>query len=99
MSAIFGVYHVQGQAVDAALLEGIEQTLSAAGPDGRGAWCDGVVGLGHRLLHTTPESVYDQQPLVRAGSACVLTADARLDNRETLAPQRPGPGRLPGATS
>lgn len=85
MSAIFGVYHLQGQPVAGALMDGMEQALSAAGPDGQGQWCDGPVGLGYRLLHTTPESVYERQPLEHWDRAWILTADARLDNREELA--------------
>jgi asparagine synthase (glutamine-hydrolysing) len=41
--------------------------------------------LGQRRLHTTPESLYEQQPLVRAQGSRILVADSRLDNRDELA--------------
>ncbi len=52
------------------------------GPDGRNAWCDDCVGLGHQQLQSTPEAAYDQQPYRDDG--LVITADARLDNRADL---------------
>ena len=52
------------------------------GPDGRAIWCEGSAGLGHCMLHTTPESLNEQLPFQRDG--LVITADARIDNREEL---------------
>jgi asparagine synthase (glutamine-hydrolysing) len=43
------------------------------------------VALGNRLLHVTPESLTEELPLKDSDSGCVLTADARIDNREELA--------------
>jgi asparagine synthase (glutamine-hydrolysing) len=59
-------------------------TLSHRGPDRCGEWCDGAVGLGNRLLHTTPESASETQPVVWKREGIVLVADARIDNREEL---------------
>jgi asparagine synthase (glutamine-hydrolysing) len=36
------------------------------------------------MLHATPESAYDHQPLVDKTAQIVLTADARIDNRTDL---------------
>ncbi len=58
--------------------------LAHRGPDGSGAWHEGPVGVGHRMLHTTPESLNEHQPIIGARGELVLTADARLDNREEL---------------
>ncbi|ESP90004.1 asparagine synthase [Candidatus Halobonum tyrrellensis G22] len=62
------------------------------GPDGRGAWCDDAVALGHQQLRTTPESAFDDQPYREDG--LVVVSDARLDNRgellETLDVPDPG---------
>lgn len=40
------------------------------------------MGLGHCMLHTTPESLNEHLPFQRNG--LVITADARIDNREEL---------------
>ncbi|SEP21079.1 asparagine synthase (glutamine-hydrolysing) [Halorientalis persicus] len=45
-------------------------------------WCDTHVGLGHQQLETTPESKFDDQPV--RDEDLVITADARIDNREEL---------------
>jgi asparagine synthase (glutamine-hydrolysing) len=56
--------------------------LAHRGPDGRAIWSEGSVGLGHGMLHTTPESLNEHLPFERDGLA--ITADARIDNREEL---------------
>jgi asparagine synthase (glutamine-hydrolysing) len=58
--------------------------LAHRGPDGAGAWSEESVGLGHRMLHTTPESLNEKLSLVDDRRGLVLTADARLDNRDEL---------------
>lgn len=59
-------------------------TLAHRGSDGLGAWCQDCIGLGRRLLWTTPESLYEQCPLINPRRDLILTADARLDNRDSL---------------
>jgi asparagine synthase (glutamine-hydrolysing) len=58
--------------------------LAHRGPDGAGAWSEGSVGLGHRMLWTTPQSLREKLPLVKGSRDLIITADARLDNREEL---------------
>ena len=58
--------------------------LQMHGPDGRGSWKDDHIGLGHQMMHITPESLDEQLPLHHAESRVALTANARLDNREEL---------------
>ena len=58
--------------------------LARRGPDGAGVWCAGAVGLGHRMLGSTPGSARETQPLVDASGTLVITADARIDNRAEL---------------
>ena len=38
----------------------------------------------HTLLATTPELLFERQPLEDTASGCIITADVRLDNREEL---------------
>jgi asparagine synthase (glutamine-hydrolysing) len=58
--------------------------LERRGPDGASHWVDGPVGLGHTLLAATPEQLDESQPFRHTASGCVITADARLDNRDDL---------------
>ena len=59
-------------------------SLAHRGPDAAGTWHAGGVGLGHRLLWTTPESRVERLPLASSDGRRVLTADARIDNRDAL---------------
>src|SRR5262245_26739983 len=58
--------------------------LAHRGPDGANHWRVGSIGLGHRMVWTTPESLHERLPLVFADGALAITADARIDNREEL---------------
>ncbi|MBI1299280.1 hypothetical protein GC175_30485 [bacterium] len=83
MSAIFGVHSLDRRPVDATLVARMGETLAHRGPDGADLWCNGHVGLGHRLLSTAPHAHRNQIVSLRAESL-VITADARLDNRAQL---------------
>jgi len=82
MSAILGIYYLNSRPVDRADLERMVQTLAHRGSDGSGVWNDNSVGLGHRMLWTTPESLHERLPLAKGG--LTITADARIDNRDEL---------------
>lgn len=84
MSALFGVLHLDNQPVERTVLERMAGSLTSWGPDGARLWCDGPLGLGHRMLHTTAESLSEELPLVRRRGGLILTADARIDNRSEL---------------
>ena len=84
MSGIGGIYQVDSRAVNREDLECLAEALAHRGPDGSGLWHQGPVGLVQRLLWTTPESCQEKLPLVSRTEDLVLTADARLDNRQEL---------------
>lgn len=84
MSGIFGIYHRDGRFTKREILVQMSNTLEHRGTDSSGLWCDGSIGLGDRLMFTTPESMLEQQPLVERSGDYVIIADARLDNREEL---------------
>jgi asparagine synthase (glutamine-hydrolysing) len=75
---------LDGRPVAPDLLERMTQAVSHRGPDGAGLWRDGTIGLGHRLLHSTPESAWESSPSTSPEGSLVITADARLDNRQEL---------------
>jgi len=84
MSGIAGIIHFDGKPVEPGLIEKMVRTMADRGPDGTGLWANRLVGLGHTLLATTPELVFERQPARHAESGCVVTADVRLDNRSEL---------------
>jgi asparagine synthase (glutamine-hydrolysing) len=85
MSAIAGMFHADGRPADHGLLRRMAGILAHRGPDGEGEWVSGAVALGHRLLHTTPESLTEKQPVTDERGEYWLVWDGRLDNREELA--------------
>lgn len=86
MSGIVGVYYLDGRPVDRADLERMANILAHRGPDDAGIWSQGSVGLGHRMLWTTPESLQEKLPLTHQTGHLVITADARIDNQAELLP-------------
>jgi asparagine synthase (glutamine-hydrolysing) len=84
MSGIAGIYHLDGRPVDPALLRRMTDIIGHRGPDGADYWLDGPVGLGHRMRHTTPESLRETQPLLDETGRLCLTLDGRVDNRNEL---------------
>jgi asparagine synthase (glutamine-hydrolysing) len=84
VSAIAGIYFLDGRSVSCVDLERMVETLAHRGPDGKGIWNEGCVGLGHRMLWTTPESLEEKLPHVSQTADLALTADARIDNRDEL---------------
>ena len=64
--------------------ESMLDALRHRGEDRVGTWSDDSVQLGSRLRFTTPESKSEQLPYQNPSSGCVITCDARLDNRPDL---------------
>jgi asparagine synthase (glutamine-hydrolysing) len=84
MSGILGAWNLDGRPVEPELLSKMSATLAHRGPDGAGVWHKGPVGLGHLMLHTTPESLHEKLPWANRTDDLVITADGRIDNREEL---------------
>ncbi len=78
-----GICYWDGRAVH----QGLEQmllSLSHRGPDRSSIWHNDFVGLGHCMLWTTPESLNEVLPYRNPAMDLVITADARIDNRDAL---------------
>jgi asparagine synthase (glutamine-hydrolysing) len=84
MSGVAGVFHRDGSPVQAELVEGMLKPMSYRGPDGSDVWTGGAVGFACLMLRTTPESSKEQLPKTDADGRFVITADARIDNRDDL---------------
>jgi asparagine synthase (glutamine-hydrolysing) len=91
MSAIFGIYNLDGGRVSGGELGDMSRVLTHRGEDRAEIWHGGAVGLGHRMFCVTPESLEERLPRsqqdVPEAEALTITADARLDNREELISQ------------
>ncbi|MEL6441764.1 MAG: lasso peptide isopeptide bond-forming cyclase [Cyanobacteria bacterium J06621_8] len=84
MSGIFGIHYFNNRVVKPKVLQQMSDILAHRGSDGADIWHQTQTGLGHRLLWTTPESLLEKQPLADDERDCIITADARIDNREEL---------------
>ncbi|MFQ3613643.1 MAG: lasso peptide isopeptide bond-forming cyclase [Cyanobacteriota bacterium] len=84
MSGIVGFWDFERGEVKPWQLRAMLDRLKHRGPDGSDIWWNKGVGLGHCALWTTPESLHEVMPLRDPSGQVVITADARIDNREEL---------------
>lgn len=84
MSAIAGLFHVDGRPARSEDAAPLVDAQAHRGPDGTSVAVNGPVALGHCLLHTTAESRRERQPQEDAEAGLLLTADVRLDDRDEL---------------
>ena len=83
MSAICGIYNnTKEQPLPPDSLSEMRAALAHYGRDGSDTWQKGPIALGHQLTCVSPESRDEKLPSGSAG--LTITADARLDNRESL---------------
>ena len=94
MSGIVAVAALDGRPVNGAAIERLCDAASFRGPDGRGAWVDGPIGLGYLAFHTHERS--EPQLATADDGAFAIVLDGRIDNRDELRAQlgvsHPGPG-------
>jgi len=93
MSGIAAVFNRDRRPVDRAVLGRVSSAIAHRGPDGEGRWIDGPIGLGHQMLHTTPESRLERQPAVSERGSHRLVYDGRLDNADDVRSAIRGNGR------
>lgn len=98
MSAICGTFYRDGRPVSAETVSAMVSALAHWGADGQGAWAEGSVGLGHVAMWSVPEAVGERVPWRDSASGVIVTADARIDNRDDLLRELGfgGAGRLIG---
>lgn len=84
MSGIVGIYHPDGKPVTTEKLGLMLDAIAHRGSDGANFWHQDNVGLGHRMLWTTPESLLERLPWCDRATDTGITADARIDNRDEL---------------
>lgn len=84
MGGIFGLFERDNRPAERTSLESMRVAMAHWGPDGSAIWHEGPAGLGHLQLHNTPESLSEQLPRRSQDGHLVITAEARLDNRDEL---------------
>ena len=84
MSGIAAVWRLDGAPLHRATLDRMLERVGPPVADAVDAWVDGPVGLGHRALHATPDSLREKLPFVGEAGDVVVSADLRLDNRDEL---------------
>lgn len=84
MSGIVGIINLDGEPIEPHLLGRMTDYMTFRGPDDRQIWIDGHVGFGHTMLRTTWEAEYERQPFTLDRQVWIV-ADARIDDRDTLA--------------
>ena len=82
MSAIFGIINKNGQPVEAITVSKIQQAIAYRATDGSGLWQNENAALGFCKLIVYPQHIKEHLP-IESGDI-ILTADARIDNREQL---------------
>lgn len=93
MSAIVALFHRTGGSLDSSTVAPMQRAASHRAVDGESAWAGGPVALAHQHFAITPEEQALDQPLYDAETGCVISSDARIDNRaellERLCPDHP----------
>jgi asparagine synthase (glutamine-hydrolysing) len=84
MSGIVGIHRLDDRLADPLVLSVMLDAIAHRGPHGASQWMEGQVGFGHRMLCTMPGMTEERFPLLSRSGNLVLTADARIDNREEL---------------
>ena len=84
MSGLAGIFYLDGRSAPRADLLKMLDAIAHRGPNDLGVSIQGSVGLGHRMVHTTPESLREKLPFTHSKHDVTITADARLDNRKEL---------------
>ena len=84
MSGICGIVRFDGKPAENIKIQKMLDVMHNCGNDAEKIWVAGSIGFGHKMLWTTPESFHEKQPLVSDDGNLILTADARIDNREEI---------------
>lgn len=84
MSAVCGVFVLNGESTSEHEIIEMMNALKKHGPDGSHVWHDDYVALGHQMMCITPESLYEELPFHHVESATVVNFEGRVDDRENL---------------
>ena len=85
MSAICGIFSLDGSSVNPDTLQGFNHSLNDYGGDAANIWWHGRIGLGQQMSHLTLESIAEILPYYNESRQIGITADIRLFNRKVTA--------------
>lgn len=80
MCGIAGILRIDGGAADADVVVRMTDAVAHRGPDGRGLFVDGPVGLGHRRLSIIDLSAAGAQPMANEDGSIQLTYNGEIYN-------------------
>ena len=84
MCGIAGVFNLDGEVVDRALLKRMTDAIAHRGPDGEGHFVNGAVGLGHRRLSIIDLSDAAAQPMANETGSLQLVYNGEIYNFQAL---------------
>lgn len=84
MSGIFGILNLDQKPSSRSSLGKMRDAMEHRGVDGSDLHLDEDIGIGHLKSCFTPQSAQENLPYHCLSSDLVITADARIDNREEL---------------
>lgn len=84
MSGLAAILRLDGAAVESSEIQRMLHHLEHRGIDDQGIQIEGGVGFGHCMRWSTPESLNEKLPAKSRESSCLITCDARIDNRGDL---------------
>ena len=80
MCGIAGIVRLNGAPVSREDIDAITDSLGHRGPDGRGVWTNGNIGIGHRRLSIIDLSDAASQPMLSSDESLVLTFNGEIYN-------------------
>lgn len=98
MSGIAGIINFDGKPVPHDWITNMTRSMHYRGKDGMTHWLDEAAhgaALGHCQLHTTPEALFERQPVISEDGLLVMVMDGRVDNWIELREQLLSKGRRP----
>src|SRR3954463_15759916 len=84
MCGVVGVYEGNGKPPDGRILLAMREALAHRGPDGKGLYLDGQIGLGHRRLAIIDLSAAADQPMQSADGNLVIAYNGEVYNFREL---------------
>ena len=84
MCGIAGILNLNGEPVDASVLQLMTEAIEHRGPDGEGQWIENNVGFGHRRLSIIDLSDNGKQPMHSSSGRFVITYNGEVYNFKEL---------------
>jgi len=84
MCGITGILHGHGKPVSSRALHAMTESIAHRGPDGKGHFVDGAIGLGHRRLAILDLSNAGSQPMTTEDGRFTITYNGEVYNFKEL---------------